>query len=269
MRIWFGVFGFERAKVERFREFLQAIKNGPKSINVEIDCRHQGLAEMNVNFVDKLNGMKLPFDSEAFFSVFQAYNSAIWPLQVILYLLSLLVLALLLKRQKYAGKAVFYLLALLWLVNGAGYHVLFFSDINKAALAFGAMFVAQAFLFAWHAWKSPLTIPEIKPVQWALAAVLIAYATLFYSLIGHFAGHEYPRAPVFGVAPCPTTIFTFGILLLVEHLRWYLYLIPLLWTLVGTSAAFVLGVREDFGLAAAALIFIGFWLSGCLHKRVR
>lgn len=52
---------------------------------------------MDVNFADKLNDMKLPFDSETFFNVFMAYNSAIWPLQIVLYLLSLLVLALLLK----------------------------------------------------------------------------------------------------------------------------------------------------------------------------
>jgi hypothetical protein len=46
------------------------------------------------------------------------------------------------------------------------------------------------------------------------------------------------------------------------RLSWYLYLIPLLWAIIGTSAAFVLGVREDFGLTAAAIVFVGFQFSG-------
>lgn len=207
------------------------------------------------------SAMKLPFDSTDFFNIFGTYNTALWPLQVVLYLLSIGILAVFFKRQKYGRQAVFCLLALLWLVNGIGYHLLYFSTINKAAFAFGALFIVQAFLFAWYAWKSPRTASEINPVRWVASAIVILYAMLLYSLIGHFSGHVYPRAPVFGVAPCPTTIFTFGILLAAERLRWYLYLIPLLWALVGTSAAFVLGVREDFGLAVSALIFVGFQLA--------
>ncbi len=212
--------------------------------------------------------MKLPFDSIEFFDVFGAYNTAVWPLQIVLYLLTLFALLLFFKRHKYARQVAFYLLSVLWLFNGIGYHLLHFSVINKAAFVFGAMFVVQAFLFAWYAWKSPRTAPDINPVRWTASAILILYALFFYSLIGYFAGHQYPRAPVFGVAPCPTVIFTFGILLAAERLRWYLYLIPLLWAIIGTSAAFVLGVREDFGLAAAAIVFIGFQFSRRFYPAV-
>lgn len=92
------------------------------------------------------------------------------------------------------------------------------------------------------------------------------FVSVFVTLIGYFAGHQYPRTPIFGVAPCPTTIFTFGILLAAERLHWYLYLIPLLWAFIGTSAAFVLGVREDFGLAAAAIVFVSFKFSRRFYK---
>lgn len=205
--------------------------------------------------------MQLPFNSVDFFNVFAAYNTAIWPLQVMAYLAALLVLVLFFKRLPYARKAAFFLLAFFWLINGIGYHWLYFSAINKAALLFGALFVLQALLFCWYAWKSDNPTLVVQPVRWTAAVILIAYAMFFYSLIGYALGHQYPRAPVFGVAPCPTVIFTFGVLLAVERLRWYLYLVPLLWALVGSSAAIVLGVREDFGLAAAALVFTGFQVS--------
>jgi len=57
---------------------------------------------------------------------------------------------------------------------------------------------------------------------------------------------------LFGVAPCPTTIFTIGMLLLARG-RWVVWLsiIPLLWSLVGLAAALQLGIPEDFGLPAA------------------
>lgn len=212
--------------------------------------------------------MKLPFDSNDFFNVFGSYNEAIWPLQIFIYLLSLLWLFLFFKKHKYAARTAFYLLSFLWLVNGVGYHLLHFSAINKAAYIFGGLFVAQSLLFAWYVRKMPLALPAISPARKAAALILIAYAFFFYSLIGHYVGHQYPKAPVFGVAPCPTTIFTFGVLLLAsERLKWYVYLIPLLWALVGTSAAFSLGVREDFGLAASAIIFVGFQYFTTSHAR--
>jgi len=50
-------------------------------------------------------------------------------------------------------------------------------------------------------------------------------------------------------------IFTFGLLLLSERtLPKYLLVIPLLWSLLGASAAFSLGIREDIGLLATGLV---------------
>jgi hypothetical protein len=70
-------------------------------------------------------------------------------------------------------------------------------------------------------------------------------------------GHDYPATPTFGL-PCPTTIFTIGMLMLMTPStpRW-LYIAPLLWTLVGSTAAFLLGVYQDLGLVVAGLA--GVW----------
>jgi hypothetical protein len=80
---------------------------------------------------------------------------------------------------------------------------------------------------------------------------------LVYEILGFFAGHGLMSGPLFGVAPCPTTIFTIGLLLLAHGspLFW-LSIIPGLWALIGTSAAIFLGVPEDFGLAVAASILL-------------
>ncbi|NNU81775.1 hypothetical protein HMH01_15145 [Halovulum dunhuangense] len=68
-------------------------------------------------------------------------------------------------------------------------------------------------------------------------------------------GHEYR----FGVAPCPTTIFTIAMLLMGSWraVRWLLTL-PGLWAAVGGSAAILLGVPQDFALLAALLLLLLF-----------
>ena len=73
--------------------------------------------------------------------------------------------------------------------------------------------------------------------------------------IGALLGHGYPQSPSFGVAPCPTTIFTFGLLLWTDRpVPRPLLVIPLLWSLLGVSAAVSLGIKEDLGLVVAALL---------------
>jgi hypothetical protein len=76
-----------------------------------------------------------------------------------------------------------------------------------------------------------------------------------YPIIGGLLGHGYPRSPSFGVAPCPTTIFTFGLLLWTSvRVPIYVLAIPLLWSLIGFSAALWLGIREDIGLPIAGVL---------------
>ncbi len=60
------------------------------------------------------------------------------------------------------------------------------------------------------------------------------------------------RAPTFGV-PCPTTIFTMGVLLLAAR-GWSLAVIPLAWSVIGGSAAVLLGVWADYMLPIGGVL---------------
>jgi hypothetical protein len=83
----------------------------------------------------------------------------------------------------------------------------------------------------------------------------IAYAMLIYPIFGVWAGHGFMAGPMFGVAPCPTTIFTLGILMMTRG-RWVVWLavVPVLWSLVGLAAAVQLGIPEDLGLPVAGAV---------------
>lgn len=91
------------------------------------------------------------------------------------------------------------------------------------------------------------------PVAWSL----IVYTAIIYEVIGYLSGHGLTKGPMFGVAPCPTGIFTIGFLLLARgRAVIWLSLIPIAWALVGTSAAIYLGVPEDLGLPVAMVALL-------------
>jgi hypothetical protein len=75
-----------------------------------------------------------------------------------------------------------------------------------------------------------------------------------YPLLGSAFGHAYPRSPTFGL-PCPTTIFTFGLLLWTDtKLPKNVLIITFLWSLIGSSAALTLGIFEDTGLLVSGIL---------------
>jgi hypothetical protein len=147
------------------------------------------------------------------------------------------------------------LLALLWLWMAIAYHVTFFVAINRAAVLFAVLFGAQALLFTTSGvWKRSIQFTPRWNLRGVLGATLMLYALVVYPLLGALLGHRYPEAPTFGL-PCPTTIFTLALLLWADPtLPRTLLVVPLLWSVIGTSAAFTLGVHEDLGLAVAGVI---------------
>jgi hypothetical protein len=195
------------------------------------------------------------FTIEQFLDVFQRYNEAIWPLQIVAYALGLLLVALAVRGGATAGRVIAGVLGVTWIWMGAAYHWTFFTDINRAAWLFGALMIGQGvLLLVLGSWKGRLQFE--RGVGWMgwIGLGMVAFAMLAYPLIGAALGHGYPRAPMFGVAPCPTTIFTFGLFMLAARRSLALVWLPLLWATIGLFAALKLGVREDLGLFVSAVV---------------
>jgi hypothetical protein len=159
------------------------------------------------------------------------------------------------------GKAVAAILGLMWLWTGLAYHAAFFSAINRAAYGFAALFVLQGLMLAWAAVTGRLDFRIRGGVRGGIGIVMIVYAMLLYPVIGSLACQSYPGVPVFGVAPCPLVIFTFGVLLMADPLPFRLLVVPLLWSLIGGSAAFLLRIPQDWvlllsGVVVAAMLLL-------------
>jgi Family of unknown function (DUF6064) len=210
-----------------------------------------------------------PFTIAEFLAVFAAYNRAIWPMQIVAYYAGLIVIAALWRKWLAAGWIIPVILALLWGCNGIGYHYLHFSTINPLAKGFAFLFVLQTVLFALAAISSKKLLFVVEQnVRSAAGLCLIAYALLIYPILGIWAGHGLMAGPMFGVAPCPTTIFTIGVLLLARS-RWvpWLSIVPILWSLVGLAAALQLGIPEDLGLPVAGVTLIAYLILDAINAR--
>jgi hypothetical protein len=201
--------------------------------------------------------ISLPFTAEQFFAVFARYNEAVWPMPIALNAVALLSMALLFVPGAWASFMISLLLAALWAWMGIAYHIAFFTSINPAAWLLGMGFLLGSLAFAWHGIARPdLSFRFVPGIRGISGAALFVFALVLYPVTGYFLGHRYPAAPTFGL-PCPTTIFTLGLLLFTASpLPKTVLVVPLLWAAVGALAAFQLGVYEDLALVIAGVAMI-------------
>jgi hypothetical protein len=206
--------------------------------------------------------MNLPFSRDALFAVFAAYNEAVWPMQLVWLSAAMAAAALTTTPQRLKGRAVSAVLAALWAWMGLVYHLEYFSAINPTAWWFGGVFMLGAGAFAWFGVRhdglryETLTASAGSAARTRLLAGwgLVILALFVYPMIGVAMGQRFPASPTFGL-PCPTTVYTIGMLVLAgPTVPRVMFVVPLLWAIVGSLAAFTLGVTQDLVLLVAAAI---------------
>ena len=198
--------------------------------------------------------MNLVLTLESLLDAFAAYNTAIFPLQWIAYALGLLATVFVLIRKTYADRVIFAVLSFLWLWTGVHFCLFYFAPIYTPAYLFGGFFILQGLLFLANVFKPRLSFGFVSNGYTIVGLIFIAYAMLGYPLVGRLIGHIYPRALPFGLAPCPLTIFTFGLYLLTTRkVTWSFLLIPLFWALCGVVPVSI-GILEDIGLILSGLL---------------
>lgn len=131
----------------------------------------------------------------------------------------------------------------------------FFWRINPAAPFFAGVSLAAASGFAWYGGvRDRLQFQQVLSARGVVGLLVVLFALAVYPAIGESIGHAYPASPTFGL-PCPTTLFTFGILLMAgPGLPRAVIVAPLVWAIIGSAAAFALGVTQDLGLVVVVLL---------------
>lgn len=207
--------------------------------------------------------MRMPFTPDQFLEIFRRYNESVWPMQILLFLLAISVIYLAIKPRISSSHYISVILVFFWFWMGILYHILIFTSINLAAYIFGILFIIQGIIFLYAGrYKNLLSFRFSTDWYGITGALLIIYSIFVYPAIGYLLGHVYPESPTFGL-PCPTVIFTFGILLWTDkRIPWYILIIPTLWAFIGFFAALNLAIYEDIGLLVASVLAVSLIIAG-------
>ena len=211
--------------------------------------------------------MNMPFTTGQFFDVFSRYNDAVWPMQVVLVTAALLLTVLALVSPR-SSRVVVAGLAALWAWMAIAYHLAFLARLTPSAYLFAAAFLVEAGLLAWHGVHTRrlhFALPR-EASHTVVGTLLIAFALVGYPAFTYAFGQQYPAVPTFGL-PCPTVIFTFGLLAwCVRPVPRSVLVIPAAWALLGLSPAMNLGVWEDFALLPSAVLALAVILWPRKHR---
>jgi hypothetical protein len=198
--------------------------------------------------------MDMKLTLEMLLSTFGKYNLDIWPLQVLAYILGITAVFFAIKRTGYSSRIILGILSFLWLFTAIGFFMLYFGAVYTPAYIFGALYIIQGLIFLAGLVKPRLSFNFEVNSYAVIGLLFIAYAMIGYPMVGNFLGHTYPQSPPFGLTPCPTTVFTFGLLLITDKEVPRLYLvIPLLWALSGVMPVSV-GILEDIGMIISGVV---------------
>lgn len=201
----------------------------------------------------------LATDAGQLLELFTRYNEDLWPLHVVAYVIALVLLVLVVVRPgPTTDRIVSFTLAALWLWMGLVFQGVYVSDVNATAgVVYAVLFAIGAALFVQAAVRRTLRFRPTNGVSGWLGWTAIGFALLVYPVIGALSGHGYPEAPLFGMAPCPTTIATFGLLLLAAPpIPHRVLIVPGVWALLAPPAAIEQGVTEDVALFLTGIVTV-------------
>jgi hypothetical protein len=186
---------------------------------------------------------------ETFLDMLAKYNRDIWPLQIVSYLLAILSLFLALRPSKYSSKMISVVLSFFWLWTGIVFGFFYWGPGYRPAYLFSLLWIVQGvFFLVSGVIKSDISFKFKSGPYSILGSIFILYALAGYQVFGYFIGHRYPAFFAPGLVPCPTNVFTVGVLMLTEKkLPGYLMAIPLLWSISGFMPVSK-GILEDIGM---------------------
>lgn len=205
--------------------------------------------------------MRNGFTLEEFLFMMANYNMAIWPLQLVVYFLTIIILVVLFKGIKQSNKILSAYLGVLWIWVGLVFNYFYFSKISPGAFLFAILFIIQGFLFLYNgAIKGRFAFVLNTKLKGIIGLLIVTYSLIGYPIIEYSLDRGYPELLPFGLTPCPLTVFTLGMLLFMKNeISLIIVIIPLIYSL-GSIIPVSVGVYEDIGLLISCILLLMFFM---------
>jgi hypothetical protein len=213
----------------------------------------------------------LLFSPRTYRRLFELYNEAIWPGQLLALLLGTVLFACLLRGGR--GRLVGAILAAVWLWVAWAFHLERYATINWVAPWFAAAFTVQAALLAGYAFADRLVLPPPADPVGRAGLGLVLFAVLAQPLVAPIAGRGWSAVEVFGIAPDPTVVATLAVLLVARGRNaWPLLPVPLIWCAISGATLWAMDEPDAFVLPAVGLVsmtLVAVAPARANHRRVR
>ncbi|GAI23663.1 unnamed protein product, partial [marine sediment metagenome] len=149
-------------------------------------------------------------DAEVFLNNIGVYNDSIFPMQIITLVVAIILTYLLFVRPS----TILNKLIKIYLSFTFVWFVLMFPFEGVFKIAFGLVHIVIAILFFIDIFtaKIEFKFPETSGKRYFMLFLIFSAFALF-PLIEYMSGHLYPKILLFGVAPCPTIIFSLALLI--------------------------------------------------------
>jgi hypothetical protein len=197
----------------------------------------------------------LLFSPRTYYRLFELYNIAVWPAQIVMLALGIATVVLLRRAGAGAARAAAGILAACWLFVASAYLIGHYDTINWAARYFAAGFVIQAVLLVWTGVvRNRLSLQPRADSASRAGLGLFLLALIVEPLIAPLLGRPWTQAEVFGIAPDPTIVATLGVLTSAERPHWHLLVVPLLWCALSGATLWTMQSPEALVVPAAAVV---------------
>jgi hypothetical protein len=193
---------------------------------------------------------------ERFLDYAGTYNQDLYPSQYLMLGLGFIAILMAFIPVERFSRYISFILCFFHGWIGIQFYLVYFREYMPAPNIFAILFMIQALLFLVEGTIRNRINFRFKADLYGLAgALLILYAVFGYQALEYLLGRGYPQILSFGMFPCPTVIFTLGILLWTgRKIPFYVLIIPLLNALSGFIPVFVIGITEDIGLIISGLL---------------
>jgi hypothetical protein len=204
-----------------------------------------------------------------YYRLFELYNAAIWPAQIVAVSLGLAIWALLGRAPAVRERLIAAILAGCWLWVAIAFHANRYATINWAAVYFAWGFGLEAALLIWTGIVRGGLVLE-RPVDLASRAGLwiFLFALAVQPMVGSLLGRGWRQVEIFGVAPDPTAVATLGILLLANGRgRWALIVVPAIWCAISGATLLAMKAPDAWIPPLAAVLVASLAVRQTLARR--
>ncbi len=197
----------------------------------------------------------IPFSKDVFLGVVEHYAAMLWPAQIVAFLLGCAIVDMIRRPRVNSDRLVCGLLAAGWFWIGSIYYGEHIAGLSWAAWISAAAFTVQGvLLLVLGTVRNSISLRYERNAMANCGLGFMLFALFGYPAIAAANGIPLTAAPVFGFAPDPTILLTFGALLIAKgRMSLILFVIPLGCAAANGVSAWLIGLPADYIMLPAAI----------------